>query len=295
MALFPQSFLDCVVAIGMPGANEVRWIGTGFLYGHFRKPVDAEGANYGIYLITNKHVVRDQEKIIIRFNPLEGDRSAQHYPLSLVNNEGKAIWYQHSDEDIDLAVISIRIDLLKQDDIRFWAFQSDQCVASMEQAKSVGITEGDGVYVFGYPMGLIGGDRNYVISRHGTIARIRDAMDNVGKEFLIDSLIFPGNSGGPVVTKPEAFSIKGTPPVKRSYLIGVIRAYLPYKEIAYSLQTEKPEPRAVFMENTGLAAVIPIDYVMDIVQECERQKGLLPSEEVIETETETIPQDQESE
>ena len=48
-----------------------------------------------------------------------------------------------------------------------------------------------------------------------------------------------------------------------AYLIGVVRSYLPYEEVAYSLQNDPPVPRMVFMENSGLADVIPMDCVLE--------------------------------
>jgi hypothetical protein len=52
--------------------------------------------------------------------------------------------------------------------------------------------------------------------------------------FLIDALVFPGNSGGPVVLRPEIVSINGTPPQNRSYLIGMVVSYQPYIDVAVS-------------------------------------------------------------
>jgi len=104
-----------------------------------------------------------------------------------------------------------------------------------------------------------------VLVRAGCIARIRDAVAAMGKEFLIDSAIFPGNSGGPVVTRPEIVSIEGTKPVNRSYLVGIVRAYLPYTDVAISVQTQKP--RVTFEENSGLASVIPMDFVDAVVKQ----------------------------
>ena len=112
-------------------------------------------------------------------------------------------------------------------------------------------------------MGLIGEERNYVIARSGGIARVRDALYSSSKDFLIDTFIFPGNSGGPVILRPEAFSIVGTKTITESYLIGIVKGYVPYQDIAYSLQTQRP--RVVFEENSGLASVHPIDFILDIL------------------------------
>ena len=76
---------------------------------------------------------------------------------------------------------------------------------------------------------------------------------------MINSFVFPGNSGGPVLLKPETMSIQGTQNHPDPLLIGVVDAYQPYREPAVSLQTR--EARIVFEENSGLANILPIDYV----------------------------------
>jgi hypothetical protein len=75
---------------------------------------------------------------------------------------------------------------------------------------------------------------------------------------LIDALVFPGNSGGPVITRPELTSIEGTKRQNNAYLLGVVRAYVPYQDVAISQQTGRP--RIAFEENSGLAEVIPMDF-----------------------------------
>ena len=80
---------------------------------------------------------------------------------------------------------------------------------------------------------------------------------------LIDSFIFPGNSGGPVVTKPEQISITNTQSIMSSLLIGMVSSYIPYEEVAISEQTGKR--RMVFQENSGLAVVVPIDVIQETV------------------------------
>lgn len=114
-------------------------------------------------------------------------------------------------------------------------------------------------------MGLIGGQRNYVIVRQGTIARIRDYLAGTSTEFLVDATIFPGNSGGPVITRPELTSIQGTKNIQSAYLVGVVQGYLPYDDVAISTQTKRP--RVIFEENSGLASVVPMDYVKEVVTE----------------------------
>jgi hypothetical protein len=65
--------------------------------------------------------------------------------------------------------------------------------------KELSVSPGDGVFVLGFPMNIAGRQRNYVIARQGCVARIGEMLDGASPLFLLDSFVFPGNSGGPVV------------------------------------------------------------------------------------------------
>lgn len=267
MALIPPFFLDCVVALGKASGSEIAWIASGFLYGEFLK-MEGEEKFYNIFLVTNRHVFQGLRQIFLRFNPT-GYEAAKQYNLNLVDASSKELWTPHPDSGINIAVTSINVDLLKDQKIRFSWFRSDQHIATLDKMAELGITEGDFVYILGFPMGLIGAERNYVIARSGSIARIQDVVERRNKEILVDSLIFPGNSGGPVVTKPEAMAIQGTKSASTAYLIGVVKSFIPYQDIAISVQTQRP--RVVFEENSGLAAAIPIDFVQETVKEHQKK------------------------
>src|SRR5262249_34216763 len=126
-----------------------------------------------------------------------------------------------------------------------------------------GIAAGDGVFVLGFPMNLAGEQRNYVIVRQGCIARISEMIEEATTTFMIDATVFPGNSGGPVVLKPEAIAITRTQAQPNAMLIGMVTQYRPYTDVAISQQTK--QPRILFQENSGLADVLPIDYVEEAI------------------------------
>ena len=138
-------------------------------------------------------------------------------------------------------------------------FVGDVGTPSDEEANH--IAEGNGIFVLGFPLGLIGKERNYPIARYGIIARIQDWLQGDEKTFLIDSSVFPGNSGGPVILKPEGVAIKDTKPITHSLLIGMISSYIPSQDVAVSKQTG--EPRIIFEENSGLAEVVPINLIKE--------------------------------
>lgn len=264
MALIPPFYLDCVVAIGFPGADDKRnYVATGFLYGHFLEQLADKQKMYRIYLVTNRHVFEGERSAFVRFNP-EGGEAAREYAIELVDGAGNKRWFAHEDDQVDVALIGINAQRLRDEGIRFGWFQSDQHTAPRAKAVEVSISEGDGIFLLGFPMGLVGESRNFVVVRQGSIARIRDCLESKTKDFLIDCAVFPGNSGGPVVTRPEAMAITGTKPVNRAFLVGIVASYLPYQDVAISQQTRRP--RVIFEENSGLASVIPVDYIQDLVQ-----------------------------
>lgn len=265
MALIPPFFLDCVVAIGfLAGDGSKQWTASGFLYGDFVKKATETESSYRTYLVTNRHVFEGKTRAYLRFNP-EGDEQAREYEIPLVQQDRTLVWFAHSDPQIDVAVIPINVNLLKRDRIRYNFFQSDTHIADRAKARELGITEGDGIYTLGFPMELVGGERNFVIVRGGVIARIRDTLAGSSKEFLVDAFVFPGNSGGPVIIKPDFMAIEGTKSLNAAYLIGIVRGYRTYREVAISSQTNRP--RITFEENSGLASVFPIDYVIETIKE----------------------------
>jgi len=264
--------MDCVVAIGIDNKdvngheidNPKTWIATGFLYGYAIKKLDNEKNQYMISLVTNRHVFNNLSSIYLRFNP-QANESAWDYKIDLLDDNGDAIWITHQDPEIDIALIPINFNQLIEHKIQANVFQNDNHIANIDKMNKVGITEGDFAYVLGFPMGLVGDHRNTVIVRGGSIARIRDALNRTNKEFLVDAFVFPGNSGGPVISKPEAMSISGTKSLKSANLIGIVKSYVPYQDIAVSVQTKRP--RVIFEENSGLASVHPVDFIEEIISE----------------------------
>lgn len=292
-AMIPPFFLDCVIAIGLSisGQNvqpRTAWMATGFLVG---QSVAEQKGQYRVFLVTCNHVIEDLTAAIndartqakgpisatplIRFNPTPGG-NAREYPFALNN------WTTNSATDV--AVAPINVDFLKAQGITNLAFfPDDQTLANRAKANDLGLSEGDGVYVLGFPLGLVEpGKQNFVIVRSGVIARIQDALAEKRDSFLIDSFAFPGNSGGPVITRPELFSITGTKSQNRSYVIGMMRDYVPYRDVAVSEQTKRP--RIVFEENSGLADVIPIDDIQDAINTAvATAKGPMPASKPAQT------------
>lgn len=270
-ALLPPIFLNCVVALGVAdrSGNE-KWVASGFLYG---ERLNRDANQYAVFLVTARHVLDDLKSataagvmlgqpatsVVMRFNPEPG-KSAREFPLPMEE------WFVDDAASMHAAVAPVNIDFLREHGVRRLAFfEDDQSVADRAKATEIGLSEGDGVYVLGFPMGLVEqGQRNFVIVRGGTIARVQDCLVGDRPTFLIDAMVFPGNSGGPVVSRPSSGAVQGTKAQNVSYLIGMIEGYIPYEDYAVSAQTRRP--RVIFEENSGLAEVTPVDEIERVVK-----------------------------
>ena len=281
--LVPPFFIDSVVVIGHketipgphPGPLQMKWVpeASGFLYGDLRFKQGDQG-RYAVYLVTNRHVILEHMAaatgpLSVKFNS-QSAGSAREYDLPLLDERGKPTWHVHPDPDVDLAVMLINVQFLQEQGAKFSFFRNDGDVLSREKAKEIGLSEGDGVFVLGFPMALVDEMQDYVIVRQGTIARITDRLDSpMVKTFLIDSFVFPGSSGSPVVLKPEPIAIQGTKPaINTAYLVGVVQGFVPYIDVAVSAQTKRP--RITFEENSGLARVVPADYIKETIEDYKK-------------------------
>ena len=218
---------------------------------------------YRVWLITNKHVLEDQKKIFLKFNSLQ-DPKSKDYEVNLLFKNGRPTWIGHPTKSIDIAALLLNPMFLRGEDRKFDYFRSDQDILAKDEMISSKISEGDRIFVLGFPMGLVDKDRQYVICRGGCIARISDYLEDHANDFLIDALVFPGNSGGPVILCPSAYSLKGIAPITRSLLLGIVKSYIPYRDIAISPQTN--DARIAFQENSGLAAVEPTSSILETVE-----------------------------
>lgn len=181
------------------------------------------------------------------------------------------IWVGHPDSEVDVAVIWLNIPIVHNEGMKCTFFAEDEDVLLCSDLKNDQVTEGDSIFVLGFPMGLIRDDRQHVFTRSGIISRIQDLYESKCKDYVIDSFVFPGNSGGPVLLKPELASIRGTKAHDRSVLIGIVKSYIPYVDRAVSQQTGRP--RILFEENTGLTMVETVDSIVETIIEYERIKN----------------------
>lgn len=262
MAIIPDFFLNAVVALGIDGGDgKKHWIGTGFIVG--RKEIDNPNLST-YYIITNKHVIEQQKYVYVRFNSLGGEL-VKDYRISLYDSMGVPMFSAHPHDKTDIIALQILPQTLINDKSIWGAFDLADHALTLEQMQNTGVNEGSLVYALGFPMDLVDPIK-VPICRLGCISRVTDAflLKRGTPTFLVDAQTFPGNSGGPIVSRPEYMYINGTPSNTSANLIGILSAYIPYRETLYSKQTGRD--RMVQEENSGLTIVHPVDRIKEVVE-----------------------------
>lgn len=269
MAVIPNYFMESVVTISvMNHKNEKKCIGTGFLVGDLMCE-NSTTKKYGLYLITNKHVIDNKKQIYVGFNQ-RSSFSGIDFPINIVIGNQK-FYSEHINQDVDIIAISINASALNNNNVKYSFFRLESDAYTIYDMSAKEVYEGDLVYSLGYPLYMGDLSQKYPICRSGCISKISNLFlpGNPEVNFLVDAQSFPGNSGGPVILRPELMSIIGSKSQPQAALIGILHKYIPYCDELYSLQTGLRQ--SIVQENSGLTLVHPVDFIKNVVQ-LERQR-----------------------
>lgn len=260
MSMIPKHFINAVLSIGeqLPNGNH-RWFASAFIVG---EKVASDSNRSNIYLITNKHVVDRLDAILLRFNSKDG--SGVKDMLCMLRNENGECFSRHPSQDIDIVACKLHGGNVQSVANLSW-FDIDDNALTLSQMQSSGVDEGCFVYAIGFPMGIVNERIKAPIVRLGCISKIEDAFGGIGdSSYYVDAQVFPGNSGGPIVSRPELASVGNTNHNSRASLIGIVNSYIPYTDSLISRQTGKTV--MVHRENSGLTNVFPVDRIKEVIQ-----------------------------
>jgi len=222
-----------------------RAVGTGFIVKYKQKN----------FIVTNKHIAKKKD-LFIRFNLKSKYKSSFRCSIDTLIFYSKLPWGKAKSRDI--AVLPL------------YVYPGIEIYNDSLDIKSIGISllkdwdyinEGDDVYILGFPLRIGTGEHYSPVIRSGIIA-----LKERKGEFLIDSNIFPGNSGGPVFLKSYIFDYRAKSLGKGTigYLIGIVSNYISYTDVAISAQTLRP--RITFEENSGLATVFSAEQIIKLLK-----------------------------
>ena len=248
-------------------------IGTGFL-------VSTSGdEKEKLLLITNKHMIGDwnfADRNIATFQPWlnvyfyrTGDPSGRPYRATKIDvlkpdgtlNTSKV--YMHSNPAIDLVAIDVTAEAnAPTEHIQFTAY-SKSYLLTFDKVSDWQTTIGDDVIALGYPLGIRSLRNNYPIAKVGYLASTPDQEVSIpfptrnragitseqrieGKFLVVDGLIVPGNSGGPVVLvggirlrrDPQSNQLQFLDKPIPNYVIGVVSSALGPSGLTIAVSTD---------------------------------------------------------
>lgn len=265
MSLIPKFYMDAVASIGVRTKEKILWIGTGFFV------IKEVGENqFQPFMVTNKHVIDGLNSVVIRLREKDtGELRCIDMPLMENANH---LYSVHPDNKVDVAVVLLNGSYITQNNLQFSGFNIEKNAFSSKDFLKKGGNEGSFVYMLGYPMGLVNIGTNIPICRGGCIARIDPNEIEKEKVFLLDIQNFPGNSGSPIISKPEVIGIGDDPVLNQAVLIGIVHGYIPYEEQLINSQTQKVVE--VRSENSGIAVANPVEFIREVIEiEMERKYG----------------------
>ena len=260
MSMIPKQYINAVLSIGeqLPNGNH-RWFASAFIVG---KKVASDPSKTNIYLITNKHVVDDRDKILLRFNSKDGS-GVKDMPCTL-RKRNVECFSRHPSHEIDIVACKLHGGNVQSVANLSW-FDIDDNALTLPQMRSSGVDEGCFVYAIGFPMGIVSDQIKAPIVRLGCISKIEEAFKGFDdSSYYVDAQVFPGNSGGPIVSRPELASVGSTNHNSHANLIGIVSSYIPYIDSLISRQTGKTV--MLHYENSGLTKVFPVDLIKDVIQ-----------------------------
>lgn len=216
MASFDKDLFGITTLIEC-GINSFKSQGSGFYYNELspRDP-NIEAGQWrkiiGTYLITNRHValprLNDKELLpnYFVFNLRENiNNNIEWYQIRLNSDQLKERLILHPDQTVD--VVAIKVDDLIIDTVRdnpdkkiiFGSCLTNENLPSNSQLE---IEVSSDIIVASYPRGFYDNVNKFPIVKSGIISSAWGRNFNGKPMFLIDAQLFPGSSGGLVISKP---------------------------------------------------------------------------------------------
>ena len=262
--------------------------GTGFLVS--REVISGSSTGRSYFLVTNKHMVSDwtlSDGSISKFNEFidvhfyKSNQSVKTQPtrISLLDQHGDVradVVYAHPGKTVDIAIIFINSALKDLSDLSLSTFDVS-FLRPFNAITSMNFNIGSQVFVLGYPLGITSFGKNYPIAKFGFIAatpgvefsiNIKDTnrarkeswVRLEGKLLIIDGLIVPGNSGGPVLLpavvktriNPETGKFEHWPTPSYNQVIGILSANF---------------------GPSGLSVSYSSDYIVEMIDNMLSQRG----------------------
>ena len=190
--------LDTVVILeAFDGDDRFYGSGTGFLCRarHYHdRPREL------LFLVTSAHVVgRNRQRIDVLFQPSEGDEPVI-YSVTARSGAGPSTWFANRTRD--LAALLLDPARLPENEIHGRSFDVETDTLSIPELRKCEIVEGTEGLLVGFVRPWQNDRWEYPAVRSVALAEI-PKRGRSGTPLLVEGTAFPGDSGSPVIVKPE--------------------------------------------------------------------------------------------
>lgn len=168
--------------------------GTGFLFLY-----DVDPARNELYLVTNKHVVQNFQRVSMFFTRAKEGMPQVGERVDVQLEDLESEWQGHPDPNVDIAILNVsglapKLDAAGQP--VFIRAVTPDLIPNGDVLNELDALEE--VVFIGYPNGLYDNANLLPIIRKGITATPVQADHNGEPTFLVDASVFPGSSGSPV-------------------------------------------------------------------------------------------------
>jgi len=262
--LMPNSFVDSLVLIGLKIDGDFDPFCTGFFVGDEKHTI----------LVTNKHCLKNNtgKTVFVRFNRKTPGPTGDMFEEVQILPAAQARYEPRFHERVDLAVLSVQ----KPNSLDLEQLKAHK-IADSHFLRRNDVPLGDEVFLVGFPTSV---DKMKELQRQSNIPIVRGGLVSAKYEqdnlsfLLIHAPAYWGDSGSPVIIKPSKLnvseSVAGTPPKSpdNPMLIGIVSEMrrIGRKWGKMEVGDELMVPLVSFW-NSGLTVVIPVDYLIELMNE----------------------------
>ena len=273
-----EKILFTTVRIGVSLPDESWRYGTGFIFDYIKDNKDY------VFLVTNKHVIKDSVKGSLTFNREEDGKPVLGKPFTIEYSDSETDfekeWIEHPNDDIDIAITPFApvLNKLRGEGIHIFFIPITQNLIPSEKILKKEIDAVEDIIFIGYPNNIYDRMNLLPIVRKG-ITATPVSIDFEGKPiFLIDASVFPGSSGSPVfLCNIGSYSPKGKglKAGSRIFFLGIISSVLIRKDENTIKFVKIPTEKTPIVETTqmiDLGMVYKSTVIMELIEKCLKSK-----------------------
>jgi len=280
MMIKPESIFENIlfttvrIEASLPNNGLIR-TGTGFIFNY------AKNDKQYLFVVTNRHVIKDTIKGKLAFNQSDGKKPILGKIFTVEYSNFENQWIEHPQADIDVAIMPFAsvLNELSNRGIRIFFRSITPDLIPSDKLLREEIDAVEDIIFVGYPSNIYDRKNLLPVVRKG-ITATPISVDFEGKPaFLIDASIFPGSSGSPVfICNIGSYSPKGKGLVvgSRIFFLGIVASVFIRKDFNTIELIDIPTgkiPAVVTTQMVDLGIVYKSIVIKELIEEILKTRG----------------------